>query len=139
MTLIRASIRELNIVSMCLLYSSSSSTAVAILYRNHDQRLVLSCHDLSVKRLELSSGQSSIIPEVRLSDEGTCHLIPITSDDGSITSKGVLAVGGDTISFFSCQSRDSSQKKRAGAGLEAQSGVSTAQSQIEWKYSGIAT
>ena len=122
---------------MCLLHSSLNSTAVAILHRDHDQRLILSCHDLVIKRLELSSGQSIIIPEVHLADEGCCHLLPVTSDN-SIVSKGVLTLGGDNVSFFLCQSREGSQKKKAG-GRDIQSEVSTAHSRVEWKFSSAAT
>ncbi|KAH8114589.1 mono-functional DNA-alkylating methyl methanesulfonate N-term-domain-containing protein, partial [Phellopilus nigrolimitatus] len=130
------SVRELNIVSMCfLLTANSRATVLAILHRDHQQRLVLASHDLSNQ--ELSSSPSAFLSDVIIADTESSLIIPIPPHTRSSWRNhgGVLVLGGSRISFYSIDRR----QKKKNADTSVQNGVNSKVAKVEtnWPYSEI--
>lgn len=140
------SVRELNILSMCFLYTAAYKQPVlAILHRDHTQRIVLTSHDLSVTDNELSSLPSPILPEVTIRDSYANLLIPVPPLTGSSWNNngGVIVLGGTKVTFYACEHVDRKQKRKKSNitstdAADERKKRRRALMQIDWVYSDIS-
>ncbi|KAI5118862.1 hypothetical protein M0805_005306 [Coniferiporia weirii] len=128
------SVRELNIVSICFLPTTSSrSVALAILHRDHGQMLALTSHDLSISGRELSIS-SAFLSDIALPNVDSGSLIPVPphSQSNWNSNGGVLVLSDSRISFYAI---DKKQKRKSST--HRSSGIKSANAECDWTFSGI--
>ncbi|KLO05927.1 hypothetical protein SCHPADRAFT_917631 [Schizopora paradoxa] len=131
-----APIRELNLLSATFLRTASRrSSTLGFLYRNHEQAVVLTSHNLKVPEGDISSSPSSVLPETVVSDPTASILIavPPHAEDSWNALGGVLVVGEETIYFYS----NVKNAKKKGEGKGKSSKTIDPVAQIRWPYSQI--
>ncbi|KAL5524495.1 hypothetical protein ACEPAF_9635 [Sanghuangporus sanghuang] len=132
------SVRELNILSLCFLRTANArATVLAILYRDHLQKLRVTSHDLSVSDMEISPSASAFLPDFPLVDAGANLLIPVPPQASSAWNNngGILILGGGVISFFSI---DRKQKKKNNQATPKASSSRTPHAETIWPYFDVS-
>lgn len=100
---------------MCFLYGPKHHAKVmAILHRDHTQKVVLTSHDISLHDLELSFSPSAVLPECKVKDTMARLLIPVLpyQNSGWNPHGGVLVLGGSKIYFYACSPVEKPKKKK---------------------------
>lgn len=131
-------LRELNIFSMCFLPSTSTRKIVlSILHQNHSRHLVVSSHELSLSKSELSPTPSPFLPDFRVTDDTCSLLIPVpphSRKHADCSHGGGLLVLGTRKVYFHAVDRKP-QKKRANSTLKHETGFRKAEAECRWDYS----
>ncbi|TDL17702.1 hypothetical protein BD410DRAFT_901246 [Rickenella mellea] len=138
-----ASLRELNVLSMCFLYGPKHHAKVlAILHRDHAQKIVLTSHDISLHDLELSFSPSALLPECKVKDPMANVLIPVLPYQNSSWNAhgGVLVLGGTKVYFYACSPVEKQKKKKKDNTVtldDLDKKVPKPLARMEWPYSEI--
>lgn len=115
---------------------SKRSSTVAFLYRDHNQKVVLTSHELSLSESEISSSPSSVLPETVVADPSASILIPVPphGEDSWNILGGVLVLGEETVSFYSNAKKS---KKKGGEGKARSPDDIEPVAKVRWPYSQI--
>ena len=93
---------ELNILSMCFLpTSSTSSSVVAILHIDPDHQIWVVCREVDLSEKEISIEPSALLPK-SLVHSNASLIIPYEGEAGN--QGGVLVLGGGTCRLLKCAS-----------------------------------
>ena len=115
-----SSISELNILSLAFVSSADNLQSLAILHRDHRERIQLLSRDINVGDTELSSSLSTVFPSTAISaklllpNDSLPFLVYVPSSTGeNHFAGGVLLLGGRKIVFFEFATKESEDKHKS--------------------------